>query len=1321
MPTLTPEAKQLLATTIRSLRDRLLRDIRAEAERRYRLSVTLRQAGLNEAHRRRRERLEAWLDERVRGAKPKKGTENDVRARLLDQAIKEAAATLLNRLILVRHLEALGLSKPLVVTGGWNSKGYREFREFAPALAGDETEGYHTLLQILFDELALDLPGLFGDVGLTRLFVIPASTLREIVERLDDPKLASAWTDDTTLGWVYQYWNDPEREALDAKINAGGKIEPHEIASKTQMFTERYMVEWLLQNSLGLTWLCICQKNGWRADARDVLPVLEARRVDWRAKRDAGHVTLDALMPLDGELEDHWKYFVEQPIPEDAVKNAPRSIRDLKLLDPACGSGHFLVIAFDMLAALYREEARHTGVVWTAREIAESILENNVFGIDIDARAIQIAAAGLYAKARVLAKDVRPKRVNLVAPVLELAKLSEDDPALVVLRRDLKKEAGLSEKVVNELVKALKGVDHLGSLLRVDDAVEQAIETAEREFEGGSAQGNLFGQAFAPQQVKLPLGPKTKATTLDKIEQFLAQHSRAGDLGLRLEAEQLAAGVRFVRMVHEGTYDIVVGNPPYQGTSRMADAGYVAKTYPRGKADLYAAFLERGLQLVRPGGLSGLLTMRGWMFLGQFAEMRKYLLGKYDLTALVDIDSGGFEEVSAAQVVLSVAASMFRNGKSDETAFAIRPTPREDRVSTNMTARKRAGLLAHVGRYDFDPKGFGVIEGEPIVYWWTKEFLERYESVPKLGELAAVRQGLATSANACFLRRPWEVRLKQISYAEDDPHYRSAWAPYIKGGAGGVWMEPLDDIVNWTMSGLSVKAYAQHLYGSYTRTIKNEEWYFKRGVCFTKIGSRFDGRAHRYPSVIDVAGSSVYPEDIPTTLTLLNSSMARFVLSSLNPTINFQVGDVNRLPVFPIQGADQIYATIESAFTVHESTREPSIEFKQPGPSPWAYAQAWAQRAVDRPEDAPLPPYEAEYENPPPEAFVSFALGVALGRFGANGEGLLDAAPDSSLPHGILFVSGAGGNDSLQHPACSLLHNAYATHGGKVGAKYENLGDYLRRGFFPEYHKALYENRPIYFPLSSTKKNFVAWISIHRWSPETLSVLLAEHLMPEKRRLEGELADLLQARADKTAKSKAEKRYADAQKMLEELVEFVDKVNTIAYQGPLPTDDKCLKREVDARFVMDLDDGVMVNASALWSLLEPQWKDPKKWWKELATAQGRKDYDWSHVAMRYFPSRVAKKCTEDPSLAVAHGCFWRLWPEKAYAWELRLQDEIRPEFTIDEAESNAAREAFLATNVKLAAEIRATEMKRRERKKEKADEPAEDMPLYEGIEQEDEG
>lgn len=1298
---LDSSAKDALRKTVRRLRGLLLDQLYEAARGEYRLDASVDKAKLPEARRARRQRLEAWLDEHERALRAKKGVKAaELRRRALDQAVKEAAHTWLNRLVFLRILEHHGLSKPAVVTAAWKSPGYaNEFARYAGPLGQDESLGMLPLLRAIFAEHALELPGLFGPVGLTELFPMPAAALRETIEALNDEALDRAWGDDTTLGWVYQYWNDPERETLDAKIAGGGKIEPHEIASKTQMFTERYMVEWLLQNSLGLTWLCICKKHGWQPEAEPVLATLEARRAAFRKRREAGEVPADALMPIESGLENAWKYYVLQPIPADAVEKAPASIRDLKLLDPACGSGHFLVIAFDLLALLYREEALHRGETWSDQDIAQSILENNLHGIDIDARAIQIAAAALWLKARLFAPEARLSQLNLVAPTLELGNLPADDAALVQLRKDLKREVNLPEELTQKLVSSLAGVSYLGSLLRVDDAIEAALLETDAVIEQGiPGQGDLF-RGYPKQQLSLHAA---KVTVLDQLERFLSQHSNSEDLGLRLDGEQLAAGVRFVRLAKEGCYDVVVGNPPYQGLSKTAQFEYVAKNYPRGKADLYAAFLERGLQLVREGGLSALLTMRGWMFLGQFTDLRKWLLNDHDLRSLVDLDSGAFEEVSAAQVVLSVACSVFRKAKPDDGAGAIRPTPTDDRASAGMTNRKRAGLLAQVGRYEFDPKGFEVIEGEPVVYWWSKEFLNRYGRARKLGEIAAVRTGLQTSNNVRFLRRPWEVALQKTAFSRD-----SAWAPYIKGGEGGVWMEPLDDVITWSRHGLAVKSYAQHLYGSYTRTIKNEELYFNLGVCFTKIGSRFDARAHRYPSVFGDAASSAFATDTDLVLAVLNSEESRIILASLNPTINFQVGDVNRLAVLEIQETETLKTHISQAFGLHESHREPSVEFTSPGPSPWRYAQAWAQLAVDRPEGAPLPPYEPELDPPDPEAFVSFAIGVALGRFGANGEGILEQAPADALPAGILLVVEAEHlADSLEHPAAARIKAAWEEHAGAIcQGKPQSLREYLRKDFFA-YHKALYENRPIYFPLSSEKRGFVAYVSIHRWQDNTLQLLLADHLHPLLRQLDGEIVDVNRGRAssDKKAAAAADKHYATIKKLRDELFDFIEKISTIAERGAPPTTDpKCPPRAADAPFRMDLDDGVMVNSAALWPLLKPQWKDPEKWWKQLCLAEGKKDYDWAHLTRRYFPDRVEEKCKIDPSLGVAHGCFWKYHPAKAYAWELRLQDEIRPDFTIDEPDSDAARARFLAEHPAEAAALREKEQQRRARKAAKQD------------------
>ncbi len=509
----------------------------------------------------------------------------------------------------------------------------------------------------------------------------------------------------------------------------------------------------------------------------------------------------------------------------------------------------------------------------------------------------------------------------------------------------------------------------------------------------------------------------------------------------------------------------------------------------------------------------------------------------------------------------------------------------------------------------------------------------------------------------------------------------------------------------------------EHKYHGFV-SMQDREWYFRPGLAFSMIGSFFSARAHRYASIIGDKGASLYPLDLSQMLCLLNTTLARGILASINPTISFQVGDVNRLPIFPVASAEEIFVILERAFTEHEAARENSVEFRHPGPSPWRHAQDWAQRSVDRAEGEPLPGYEPEYDPAGPEQLVSFAVGVALGRFGPEGEGILDesgaehaATISGALPNGILFLSDGTERDSLGEPACGLLREMWAEYGSAVSAK-EDLRTYLRRSYFA-YHKGVYENRPIYLPLASAKRSFVAWISIHRWRPDTLQNLLAEHLMPERRRLDGELEDLRKARAEGVRDSSTEKRFEQVKKGLEELQGFIDGVIQCAEHGPPPSGPKCPPREVDAAFAMDLDDGVMVNSAALWPLLESQWKGaagPKKWWQELAAPKGKKDYDWSHLAARYFPSRVAAKTKQDPSLAVAHGCFWQCHPAKAYQWELRLQDEIGPDFTIDEPGSDQARTRFLASHAGLAREIAGKEEKRREAKRRKAEKAGRAQP-----------
>ncbi|MCY2990805.1 MAG: BREX-6 system adenine-specific DNA-methyltransferase PglX [Planctomycetota bacterium] len=1347
--TMTSDAKRFLSTMIRGLRARLLDDLHAATEATYRLSVPAGEAELPEAATVQRRRLETWIGEQVRAqaGSEKRRTADDFRG----EVEKQAAYTLLNRLVILRLMEAAGLRSPKIVTGGWESPAYKTLRELASGLIrGDETEGFAFLLQLVFEDLATDLPGLYGPAGVADLVPLPTATLRHVVESLDNPDLETCWTDDMTLGWVYQYWNDPEREALDAKLNAGGKVEPHEIASKTQMFTERYIVDWLLQNSLGPMWLAMCKKHGWtpEVEADGTLAGLEERRAEWRGKRDRGEVSLTELMPLRTDAEHRWAYYVPQPIPEDAVTHAPVSVRDLKILDPAVGSGHFLMVAFDLLVALYREESRHRasssprpgtlegaapdhsprpgtpgrGVGgegqddWTDRAIVERILEHNLHGIDLDPRAVQIAAAALWLKAQQTCADARPSRFNLVASNLRLASLPDDDPALVELRREVQRETGIPPDLTDTVVHSLKGADHLGSLLKVNAAVDDAIRQHEEQLRrAGDAKQKLLFEELAPRQQELRFDrDEVRVSVLDRLEAFLAKHTGGDDLGLRLRGEQLAAGVRFVRMVREGTYDLVVGNPPYQGTSKMQDAGYVKQHYPRGKADLYAAFLERGLQLVRQGGTSGLLTMRSWMFIKQYSDLRIWLLETYDLRSLGDFDRGAFEEIPDERV--AVVVSILRQARPSTAAtVCLQPTPLDDRTRDNeRTLRKRAAISCHIGRYRFEAQDLKPVPDWPVVYWWGKTQFDLFVKYPTLGQVSPARAAQSTSDNSRFLRFPWEVR-REDSFRQNDAWKQLRWVPCINGSQGRRWIEPVSSLISWADDGLSIRVLKQSS-GQGNGALASEKYFFKRGITFCHIGNTFEALAHRERGVFTNMGTSTFPTNVSMALCAMNSSIARGILQSLNPGIHFEAGDVNRLPLFTVVGSERIFSVINSAFSEHEFGRETSVEFRHPGPSPWCSAQKWAQAAVDRADGAPLPPYEPRYDAEPPTDHVSFVLGVALGRFEPNGDGILDSAKTQlshALPAGILFLDGTldGSNlrDSLGHPAAGPLVEAWGMYGPAIDAK-SDLRDYLRTAFFENVHRKMYENRPIHLPLSSEKRTFVAWVNIHRWSESTLRVLLADHLKPTLARLEGELGDIRAARdgADKKAAREAEKRLPKAQKWRDELAEFVAAVEQCAEKGPPPVDGKCLPREADARYVPDLDDGVMINSAALWPLLTPQWKDPKKWWKELANAEGKKDYDWSHLAMRYWPTRVDAKCQQDPSLGVAHGCFWKYHPARAWAWELRLQHEIGPDFRIEEASYRDGgghadhRVPYLRDHAEEALEAIEKEALRRRRKQKKA-------------------
>ncbi|HCH63144.1 MAG TPA: SAM-dependent methyltransferase, partial [Deltaproteobacteria bacterium] len=716
------------------------------------------------------------------------------------QAGVAAAERLILRLAVLQYIEACGLSAQAHQRLGTAGRSRLEIL----SLLGEPPPKPSIALAHM-------LPGLFGPDPVLDSLSVSSQTLRHALNAFEHPTLRDCWADDLTPGWVFQFLNDPARERLDEKINQGGKIGLHEVARKTQMFTERYLIHRTLHNSLGPLWLAICARNDWTADvvASGTLDHLAVRRSEWRTQRAAGRISSTALMPLHTPLEHAWSDFIPPPGIRDPDPSTPTSIRALKLIDPAVGTGHFLIVAFDLLLALHEEEARHrgrTGVSpWTPRDIVERILSHNLHGIDLDPSAVQMAATMLWLKALQVAPDAEPTRMNLVATDHKTLHLPDPNThsaaptSNVVAATHRRSEApGIAH--------ALAQAANLGSLVQVDALATQPLPE----------------DAFS--------GP-------------------VDDLGVRLRGDQPRATPRLLSLLRSGQYDLVVTNPPYQGTKRLEHSDVIVEQYPEGSADLYAAFLLRGLQLARVGGISAQLTMRSWLFTKQFSRLRERLLTHHQLLALGDFEHGAFEQLGG--MVVSVCASVFRRDRPPTTAIALRPSPPSISKGVSRTAAKRAAIRCQTGLHTFHPTRLQAIPEWPLVYWWSDETLERYAQSPKLADAYEVRQGMATGDNHRFLRRPWELSRRELWYVPVDssalPSTDTQWVPYVKGAAGKTWFEPLDHVVRWGLGALEIKTHTRN--GRQASRPQNERFYFRPGVCYSTIGARFSARLRRYRSV----------------------------------------------------------------------------------------------------------------------------------------------------------------------------------------------------------------------------------------------------------------------------------------------------------------------------------------------------------------------------------------------------------------------------------------------------------------------------------------
>lgn len=506
--------------------------------------------------------------------------------------VREAAYTWANRLLALRCMEARGLIDEVIVQRdayGGRSLQHNRLVKKQPERCAGEDEGLFAVLFDEFERRAKELPLLFDPrapevalrpsvAAIKRCIGLLSGT---VTVRGQDAATDEVFSAPDALGWAYQYWNAEEKSRVFENVRTKkAKIEGAEIIPATCIYTEPYIVKCLVQNSLGAIWM--------------------------------------GMYP-DSRLAESWAYYVPGA---DRLPVTKKAVAEITFLDPACGSGHFLIEAFDLFYAMYVEE----GELTDPAEICASILERNLFGIDIDERAVQIAALALVMKAKEKAPDFVPRRVNLVATNIRLPAGKEHLEAFL---RKHPEDAPL-EPALMAIFEGLAHANEIGSLLQLEEPVDKELRSLRATFEAAGAppeQQALWVELQKPVQGRLPVGVPTyeawKEGVISRLRDHFDAEAHARDLAAAFFGEAAGKGLSLVDVLAR-RYDVVAANPPYMGSKNMGPLvkKFVERHFAAGKRDLYAAFILRCLELAADGGRVAMVTQHSWMFLRSFADLR---------------------------------------------------------------------------------------------------------------------------------------------------------------------------------------------------------------------------------------------------------------------------------------------------------------------------------------------------------------------------------------------------------------------------------------------------------------------------------------------------------------------------------------------------------------------------------------------------------------------------------------------------------------------------------------------------------------------------
>lgn len=732
-----------------------------------------------------------------------------IQAKGFASTMEEATYTWFNRFIALRFMEVNnylpshtrifsdedGNFKPEVLTDAVNLEIDGLDKELVLELLEQQKNEqlYQYIIITQCNALNEGLPEMFERIGGWTELLFPKNLLREdsVIAHMVKDIPESDWNDQVQIiGWLYQYYNSEPKDKVFANLKKNIKISAADIPAATQLFTPDWIVRYMVENSLGRLWT-------------------------------EGH----------GKPENaNWKYYLEEAEQEDTVKSELENLRaayreiqpeQIKIIDPCMGSGHILVYAFDVLMDIY------TACGWSERDAAKSILRNNLYGLDIDRRAYQLAYFAVMMKARqynrrILSAENQPNLANF-ADVMHV-----DTPLLS------------------------------GSLRKFAE-----------QFQFADTYGSLM-------TVTVPAG-------LDEaVSAFLPTFG--------MQAEQLEMMMRVARILTQ-KYDVVCTNPPYMGGSGMNTtlSTYVKKNFPDSKSDLFACFMEKCGQLIKRNGLYAMITQHAWMFLSSYEKLREKLK-MHSIVDMAHLGARAFDEIGGEVVQTTAFVSCGRR-VADFKGTYVRL------VDIIGEWEKEAAYRSGNHRYTAKQENFSKIPGSPVAYWVSEKIFDLYINYPALGSIASPRKGNSTSNNDRFLRRWFEVNKQKMNlHCEKltiETTLKKRWFPYNKGGGYRKWYGFNEYLIDWYNDAAEIRKIK-------TAVIANYQYFMKPGLTWSTLTSgNFSIRWFDEGFIFDNGGCCIFDlgNKRKYLCALLNSKVFAYIFSQLNPTLNFQSGEVAKFPI----------------------------------------------------------------------------------------------------------------------------------------------------------------------------------------------------------------------------------------------------------------------------------------------------------------------------------------------------------------------------------------------------------------------------------------